>query len=73
LKLPDVNLLIYAYDSTSAHNEGARIWLQDMLSGPEQIGFTWLVLLGFLRLSTHHKYSQSHSNPRKRSASSSDG
>ena len=52
MKLPDVNILLYAYDTTSAHHEAARKWLEEALSGTETVGFSWVVLLGFLRLST---------------------
>jgi toxin-antitoxin system PIN domain toxin len=30
----------------------ARPWLEGLLSGIEPVGFTWIVLLGFIRLST---------------------
>lgn len=52
MKLPDVNLLIYAADESSSHHERARSWLELTLSGTEEVGFAWLVLLGFLRIST---------------------
>jgi toxin-antitoxin system PIN domain toxin len=52
VKLPDVNLLLYAVDATAPHHVRARGWLEQALSGPEPVGFTWVVLLAFLRLST---------------------
>ena len=52
MKLPDVNLLLYAYDSRSARHAPAREWLQQTLSGPETVAMTWIVLLAFIRLST---------------------
>ena len=52
MKLPDVNLLLYAYDSRSARHAPARDWLQRTLSGTETVGMTWIVLLAFIRLST---------------------
>ena len=52
MKLPDVNILLYAYNATSVHHQAARQWLEEVLSGNEAVGFSWLVLLGFLRLST---------------------
>lgn len=48
----DVNLLLYAYDSSSAHHPRARSWLEARLSGVEAFGFAWTTLLAFLRLST---------------------
>jgi hypothetical protein len=53
VKLPDVNLLVYAADSSSRHYAGARAWLERTLSGTEEVGFAWMVLLGFLRISTN--------------------
>jgi toxin-antitoxin system PIN domain toxin len=52
VKLPDVNLLVYAVDESSRHHAQVRSWLEQTLSGTEEVGFAWLVLLGFLRLST---------------------
>jgi toxin-antitoxin system PIN domain toxin len=52
VKLPDVNLLLYAYDSRSARHAPARDWLQQTLSGAETVGMAWIVLLAFIRLIT---------------------
>jgi uncharacterized protein len=52
VKLPDVNLLLYAYDSRSPRHVPARQWLEEVLSGAETVGLAWNVLLGFIRLST---------------------
>lgn len=52
MKILDVNLLLYAYDSRSARHEAAREWLERTLSGTETVGLAWVVLLAFIRLST---------------------
>lgn len=52
MRLLDLNLLPHAVDSSSAHHDGARPWLESTLSGAETIALPWVVLLGFLRLST---------------------
>ncbi len=52
MKAPAVNLLLYAVDETSVHHAAARTWLDDALSGDESVGFAWVVLLAFLRIST---------------------
>ena len=52
MKLLDLNVLLYAINRDSRHHEGARRWLERTLSGEEPIGFAWVVLLGFLRLTT---------------------
>lgn len=53
MKVPDTNLLLYAIDEGSPHHEAARSWLEQTLSGSEAVGFAWLVLLGFVRISTN--------------------
>ncbi len=50
--LPDVNLLLYAYDSASPLHEAARRWLEDAWSGSEPIGLPWVNILAFLRIGT---------------------
>jgi uncharacterized protein len=53
VKLPDLSLLIYAIDAESPKHEPARAWLEEALSGTEEIGFAWAVLLGVVRLTTN--------------------
>jgi len=67
VKLPDVNLLLYAVDETSARHEPARAWLEDRLSGTETFAFAWVVLLAFIRLTTS-SYSASCSSRSGRQA-----
>jgi toxin-antitoxin system PIN domain toxin len=51
--LIDANLLIYAIDSASPHHRTARNWLENVLSGTDEVGLTWNVILAFLRIVTH--------------------
>jgi toxin-antitoxin system PIN domain toxin len=53
VKVVDANLLLYATDARSPRHDGARSWLEGRLSDDEPFGFAWVVLLAFLRLSTH--------------------
>jgi toxin-antitoxin system PIN domain toxin len=53
VKLPDINLLVYSVDESSPHYARARSWLEGALSGTEEVGFAWLALLGFIRISTN--------------------
>jgi len=53
VKLPDLNLLLYAIDEASPLHYPAREWLEVTLSGTEEVAFAWIVLLGFLRLTTN--------------------
>lgn len=53
MKLTDVNLLLYAFDSSAPRHRAAQHWLEVQLSGTETFAFAWAVLLAFLRLSTN--------------------
>ncbi len=53
MKLPDINLLLYAINRRSQYHERAKLWLEQTLSGTEQVGFAWLALTGFIRISTN--------------------
>jgi len=50
--LLDANLLIYAVNQDAPLNRKAKRWLESALSGTETVGFSWNVLLAFLRIST---------------------
>ncbi len=52
MKLVDANILLYAVNEDAPHHERSRSWLDSALSGAETVGFAWVVLLAFLRLST---------------------
>src|SRR5207253_3226744 len=53
VKLTDVNLLLYAVDTSAPRHRAARRWLEERLSETETFAFSWAVLLAFLRLSTN--------------------
>ncbi len=52
MKLVDANVLLYAVNRDEHHHAQARGWLDRALRDTETVGFAWLVLLGFLRVST---------------------
>ena len=52
MRTPDVNVLLYAVNSDSAQHKAATSWLAESFARPQGIGFGWMALLGFLRLST---------------------
>ena len=49
----DTNLLLYAYDTTSAQHEPARRWVEAAFSGVEPVGLPWQTLSAFLRIATN--------------------
>ena len=50
--LVDANLLIYAVNRDAPLHRKAKSWLEAAVSGPESVGFSWNVILAFLRLTT---------------------
>jgi toxin-antitoxin system PIN domain toxin len=48
----DVNLLIYAVNEDAPAHHKAKSWLEAAISAQESVGFSWNVLLAFLRLTT---------------------
>lgn len=51
--IPDINLLVYAYNEGAPDHAAARRWWEDAVNGTERIGVPWIVSTGFLRLMTH--------------------
>lgn len=51
--LPDVNLLIYAYNAADPRHEPARTWWESTINGRAPVGLTWVSIAGFIRLMTH--------------------
>ena len=52
--VPDVNLLVYAYnDGDRQRHTAARRWWSRLINGTEQVSLPWLVITGFIRVITH--------------------
>ena len=51
--IPDINLLLYAYDASSPFHPKAADWWQDCLSGTEPVGLLHVVTFGFVRIATN--------------------
>ena len=51
--LSDVNILVYAFRSGSAHHARYKRWLEDMINGPEAYGMSPQVLSAVVRIATH--------------------
>jgi toxin-antitoxin system PIN domain toxin len=56
--LPDLNILLYAYDADSPFHAGAKKWLEDALSGSEPVALSWHTIIGFLRIGTNPRVFQ---------------
>jgi toxin-antitoxin system PIN domain toxin len=55
VNLFDANILLYAYDSDSAHHAICRSWLEDAFNSEEVVVLPWQTLLAFLRISTNSR------------------
>jgi uncharacterized protein len=53
--VPDVNLLIHAYNIDSRVHPAARAWWEALLNGTQPVGLPWVAVLGFIRLTTHRQ------------------
>jgi uncharacterized protein len=51
--IPDVNLLVHAYNAESPVHDAARRWWEGLLGAPAPVGLPWAVALGFIRITTH--------------------
>jgi toxin-antitoxin system PIN domain toxin len=53
--LPDINLLLHAYNADSPSHAAARAWWQARMNGAAPVGLCWAAMLGFVRLATHRQ------------------
>jgi toxin-antitoxin system PIN domain toxin len=51
--LPDVNVLIYAFRSDTAHHAQSKQWLDDVIAGEAQFGVSPLELTAVARIATN--------------------
>ncbi len=51
--VPDVNLLLYATNSSVPQHSRARQWLSDIMTGDEPVGLAWIVVVAFVRISSN--------------------
>ena len=50
--LPDVSVLVHAYNSGSILHKAASAWWEQTLNLPRPIGLPWVSILGFTRIMT---------------------
>jgi hypothetical protein len=60
--LPDVNILIHAYNRESPQNQAAREWWEQTLTLSRPVGLPWVTILGFIRITTKRTLTK---NPRR--------
>lgn len=55
MKLLDLNVLLYAVNADASQHARIHRWWEQAVNGDESIGLLWVVVLGFLRISTNPK------------------
>ena len=55
MKVVDVNVLLYAANEDADRHVVLRQWWEDALNGDESVGLPWIVVSGFLHISTNSK------------------
>ena len=56
MRMPDVNILIYAHRREDPHHEFYKSWLQDLVNGGGMFGLSSLVATAFIRIVTHPSF-----------------
>lgn len=55
MRVPDVNVLVYAHREDAPEHGAYAAWVRDLVSAPEPFALSELVLAAFLRLVTNHR------------------
>jgi toxin-antitoxin system PIN domain toxin len=63
LIIPDVNVLLNAYDRDSKLHKAIAGWWEELLGGPATIAIPWVSILGFIRLITNPRIYASPTTP----------
>jgi toxin-antitoxin system PIN domain toxin len=58
LIIPDVNILLHAYNRDSEVHSPISAWWESELASPRPIGLAWISILGFLRIGTNPRLSK---------------
>ncbi len=55
MKIVDLNVLLYVVNENAPHHQALLNWWESTIDGDESMGLPWVVLLGFLRITTNPK------------------
>jgi hypothetical protein len=53
MKIIDANILLYLANTRYVHYQKLLSWWEDLLASDERVGLPWIVIVGFLRISTN--------------------
>jgi len=63
--LPDINIIIHAYNSGYRRHASAKEWWEGKLLGAQGVAMAWIVLLGFVRITTNARILQNPFTPKE--------
>ncbi len=63
--LPDINILIHAYNSGYRRHALAKAWWEGKLRGAQGVAMAWIVLLGFVRITTNARILKNPFTPKE--------
>lgn len=55
MKIVDLNVLLYVVNENASHHQALLSWWESAVNGDESVGLPWVVLLGFLRITTNKR------------------
>ncbi len=55
VKVVDLNVLLYVINADAQHHRSARRWWENAINADEPVALTWIVIIGFLRISTSRR------------------
>ena len=61
--MPDVNLLIYAYNTSAPQHQQASDWWEQQVTCGQQVAIAWPVIQGFIRLMSGRSLLAAYSTP----------
>lgn len=61
--VPDINLLVYAHNTSASSHAAAARWFEQAVTGIEPVGLAWAVTFGFIRLLSNPKVVTSPDRP----------
>jgi len=61
--VPDLNMMIYAYNRQAPLHKAAQIWWKELSQGEEAVGLPWVVINGFIRLMSQRGVLESPLSP----------
>lgn len=65
MKIVDLNIILYALNKDHPFHCKAKVWWDEALSNSEIVGLPWIVILGFIRISTNQRVFENPLLPEK--------